>query len=209
MSPDAYCSRLTNVVFVEKLAWAARKAKVTDHRPFLGHRTMAGCHAYDRTVRGIPMNPEEVKKLLTVANERGKQFEDDDVLTAWMLLRELYKVARRTVPTMRDNAMRFIYQPGKFNPETPNPRITGLLHQIPPLSHTTPPRRTDAPPLETAMELDMQGWYLLLKCQPSDGSRHRLRVPSRLTNRLRICVGTGACPPTEHAKISLSFSESI
>ena len=79
LSPDAYCSRLTNVVFVGKLAWAARRAEATDHRPFLGHRTMAGRHAYDRTVRGILMNPEEVKKLLTVANERGKRFKDDDV----------------------------------------------------------------------------------------------------------------------------------
>ena len=58
LSPNAYYSRLTNRVFVGKLAWAARAAKSTK---FIGYRTVAGRHAYDRTVRGIPMNPGEVK----------------------------------------------------------------------------------------------------------------------------------------------------
>ena len=59
---------------------------------------------------------------------------------------------------MWDNAMRFIHQPGKFDPEAPNSRIAGLLHRVPP------------PPPETAMELDMQGRYLLFNNRPGSAN---------------------------------------
>lgn len=169
LSPDAYHSRLTNRVFISKLAWMARAAETTKRKPFFGYRTTAGSQAYNRTVRGLPMNPWEVKKLLTVVNG-GKRFKDDDILAAWMLLRELYNVARRTMPTIWNRAMGFIHQPGKFDPNVPNPCVVGLLSRIPQLLYAAPPRRTDAPPPETAMDLDMQGEYLLFNNRPGSAN---------------------------------------
>ena len=115
------------------------------------------------------MNPGEVKKLLTVVNGGGR-FKDDDVLTAWLLLRELHDVAWRTMPTLWDRVMRFIHQPGKFDPAAPSPRVAGLLHRVPPPSHAAPPRRTDTPPPEAAMELDVQGGYLLFNNRPGSAN---------------------------------------
>lgn len=170
LSRDAYHSRRSNMVFVGLTAQAARTAEGRNSRTFRVQTVMQRHQAYDRTIRGIPMNPEEVKKLLTVVNDQKGRFSERERAEAWMLLRELYSVAQRVMPESRDRSMEFLLEPGKFDMGSSVSQAMEEVSRGMRATMPVPPRQQNAPPLNETMMLDAQALYLLYYNRPGSGN---------------------------------------
>jgi hypothetical protein len=63
---------------------------------------------YKRTIHGLPLKPEEVKKLCTMYKDGKKKFSTQSQVEAYLLLWELYTIANRVMPQHRDSAMNYL-----------------------------------------------------------------------------------------------------
>ena len=168
LSGGAYYSRRTNTVYVGQSAREAREhdSKEDWEKKFDVFQSCSNHQAYVRARRGVPLEPQEVKKVRTVVNG-GRRFTDRVRVEAWLLLRELYNIASRVLPEHRDAAMRFIMEPNKFTLEAPEFFPHNALRRADgPLDRMPPPRAIVAPPLEEAMNLDDAGLHLLYHHRP-------------------------------------------
>ena len=131
---------------------------------------------YARAPRGVPLNISEVCKLLTLIKDRKRRFSVKDTDEAFLILLELYNIARRVVSTTRDHAMEFISQPGVFNPDfsyyfgrgAREPSLPNICRDS--LFDPSVRPSLQAPPLSQSLEVDVYGLYILLHGQPGSAT---------------------------------------
>jgi hypothetical protein len=63
---------------------------------------------YEKTIRGLPLEPEEVKRLCTMYKDGKKKFPTQSWVEAYLLLWELYTIANRVMPQHGDSAMNYL-----------------------------------------------------------------------------------------------------
>src|SRR5918911_73621 len=162
LSGVVYYSAMTNDVYAGQSALDAMEYERTHDTSFREVRPRS--QVYERTRRGLPLNPMEVKKLRTLVMD-GRRFAMRERIEAFLLLRELHDIARRVGPESHDRAMRFLLEPGKYS---------GMEGVLPPgafrdvrlLERATPPRHAQPPPLSDVMRLDELALYVLRYHRP-------------------------------------------
>jgi len=157
-------------VYVGRTATEASRIEVQSRRIFYPPRGKV----YAQATRGIPLDPDEVRKLRTIIGSAGYGKKGTTIrerAEAYLLLRELYQVAQRVIPEYRDRAMEKILAPGVFDPSLPpqgveefmlNPCIT----RDPQLTAEHRGMNAQLPPPSEALNIDAYGLHLLLHGRP-------------------------------------------
>jgi hypothetical protein len=164
LSGDVYYSRRTNSVFAGQ---SARDAMEYENRNDSAYSPFTHSHnnqVYQRSPRGLPLTPDQVKKLVTVYKGAFKPRERSE---AYQLLRELYNIAQRVTPDNHDAAMNYLVQPKVFDPELPSYLNIRLSRCMP---RNTPPTATPAPQAGEVMNLEALGLHLLLYNRPGSAN---------------------------------------
>ncbi len=166
LSRSVYFSPRTNTVFAGQTATDASRYEMDNRETF--PLSQISSQVYARSPRGIPMNPLEARKLVTVVKTPQK-FSHRERAEAYLLLVELHNVARRVIPSYRDASMRYTLE--TFHP-TENYRLPSAHFMG---SHITRAQShqlsmTNAPSLSESMDIDTYGLHLLLHNRPGSVS---------------------------------------
>jgi hypothetical protein len=119
LSRDTYLSCSTNWVFVRESAQLAMDHEWCSNTPYIPSRHSNTTSMYERTIRGLPLEPEEVKKLRTIYHDGKRRFTDQSQVEAYLLLWELYIIANRVIPQHHDSTMNYLLQPEGFDDPPP------------------------------------------------------------------------------------------
>ena len=167
LSRNVYFSTATNIVFAGQ---SATEASRLESQGGDARRAMHDdSQVYARVTRGIPMNPFEVKRLITVARD-SRRFSQRDRAEAYVLLSELRAIALRVMPMHRDAAMNFVID--MFDPSalySPPPERFRRA-QITRASTGGPQPMGNAPLLSDSMDIDTYGFHLLIHNRPGSVS---------------------------------------
>ena len=162
LSHDSYLSRSTNMVYVGDLAWEAfdyERRNTTAYMPY-GPEDTLNNQVYVKSPRGLPLNPDQVKKLRTLYKDH-KRFSNRHQVEAYLLLKELFTIAHRVIPQHRDRSMIFLLEPNGFYETPPAFFPSNVLRGLQPLPRNAPPRQEQPPAGESLMNLNAVGLYLL------------------------------------------------
>jgi len=165
LSPNVYHSRRSNMVFTGR---SAIEAHAYESRNEEAYRVPENprVHVYNVTERGIPRRPGEIDKLITIVNNNGRRFGLRERAEAFLLLRELHRVASRVIAEYRDNTMNRLLSDTRFNPEV-RPRLDDYLLDFPPLVRGDDIPRPGPPlPLAQSMAIDEAAFHTLLHNHP-------------------------------------------
>jgi hypothetical protein len=170
LSRDAYVSRRSNSVFVGQSARDARSYERRNGDAYSPFTTTSNNQVYVRAPRGLPLSPLHVKKLRTLYRDGSRRFSDRDRVEAYLLLRELYLVARRVLPINHDRAMMFLMQPNGFDVSPPPFFPVHIMDSMRSLHRDDPPRQTHPPTLGELMSIDASGLYILRYNRPGSSN---------------------------------------
>jgi hypothetical protein len=166
LSRNTFYSHRSNTVFTGQSAIDALDYERRHGEVYSPHANNDNNQVYQRSPRGLPLNPDQVAKLRTIYRDNKQRFTLRERIEAYLLLRELYTIAHRVLPIHRDWSMVFLLEPKGFDEEPPAYFPTAQMQAIPPLSHNPPPRRNQPPPPERLMDLDDVGLYLIQYHRP-------------------------------------------
>ena len=112
LSSHVYYSKRSNSIFTGQSASDASLYERDYHRAY---HPMLNNQVYARAPRGIPRDPFEVNRLLTLLGDRAR-YTNRERIEVFLLPTELYNISRRVLPAHRDRAMECIIEPGAFDP---------------------------------------------------------------------------------------------
>ena len=165
LSRNVYFSPQTNTVFAGQTATEASRYETNNWEMFL--LSQLNSQVYARSLRGIPMNPMQARKLITIVRGSAR-FSNRERAEAYLLLLELHNVARRVIPPYRDASMRYILDNFHPNENRLNPSHFMESHLTRAQLYQRP--MTNAPSLSELMDIDTYGLHLLLHNRPGSVS---------------------------------------
>jgi hypothetical protein len=160
LSRNAYLSRTTNTVYVGDSAREALEKERQGAEPYspFGPKGDQNNQVYVRAPHGLPLTPDQVKRLRTIYRDGKNRFLARHRAEAYLLLWELFTVANRVLPEHRDRAMSFLLEPNGFDVEPPR---TVVIRGIRSLPRQHPPKQGPPPTGGDLSELDVVGLYML------------------------------------------------
>jgi hypothetical protein len=161
LSQNAYLSCSTNRVFVGESAWLAMNHEWHHDTLYIPNSHGNTTSMYERTIRGLPLEPEEVKKLRTMYKDGKKRFTNQSRVEAYLLLWELYTIANRVMPQHHDSVMNYLLQPEGFDNPPPPYFPLQVMWNLPPLPWGNPVKQTAPLSGGELMNIDVLGLYLL------------------------------------------------
>jgi hypothetical protein len=138
LSRNMYLSRSTNRVFAGESAQLTMNHEWHHDTPYMPSSPSNTTSVYEKTVRGLPLEPEEVKRLRTMYKDGKKRFSTQSQVEAYLLLWELYTIANRVMPQHRDSAMNYLLQLEGFDNPPPPYFPLQAMRNLPPLPWETP-----------------------------------------------------------------------
>jgi hypothetical protein len=120
LSQNVYLLHSTNRVFAAESARLTMNHERHHDTPYMPSSPSNTTSMYKKTVHGLPLEPEEVKRLRTMYKDGKKRFSTQSRVEAYLLLWDLYTIAKRVMPQHRDSAMNYLLQLEGFdNPPPP------------------------------------------------------------------------------------------
>jgi hypothetical protein len=167
LSRNAYYSRRSNSVFVGQSAQVALDHERRNMRVYPPQGPDGGTNhqVYERAPRGLPMDPNQVKRLRTLCRDTSR-FSIREQVEAYLLLGELYAIANRVLPQHRDRSMQFLLEPNGFDVNPPIGFPVQALRNAPTLFRNIPRKPTQPPALSGVMNLDAVGLHMLYYNRP-------------------------------------------
>ncbi len=163
LSPNVYHSPRSNMVFTGQSAINAYDhERRRDTTYYVSQESRI--HIYNVTERGIPRRPSEVDKLISIVNGESR-YSLRERAEAFMLLRELHRIASRVIPAYRDSSMNYILTGARFNPNrTGLPRNS--INPSPLVEERYIPRPVPPTALASSMVIDDAAFSALLHNHP-------------------------------------------
>ena len=136
LSRHAYYSARSNAVFTGQSAREALEFESRELQAYSPHPHNGFNQTYVRAPRGLPLNALQAKKLRTLYRDK-KRFSEQERTEAYLLLRELYLIAKRVLPFHRVQSMSFLLEPNGFDatPSTVFSADTMSRVQFPVVAH--------------------------------------------------------------------------
>jgi hypothetical protein len=166
LSRNVYLSSMTNQMFVGKSARLALDFERSFGMLYLSSRQGNPTMVHERTIRGLPLKPEEVKKLCTIYYDCKWRFNDLFRVEAYLLLWKLYTITTRVMPQHRNSSTNYLLQPDGFDNPPPLYFPCHLLQSLLPLLWGPLVKQTASSSRGELMNPDPLGLYLQYSHHP-------------------------------------------
>ena len=169
LSLGAYHSPASNRVYVGRSAEEAymwERMKKTEYSPFDGK---LGNEVYTQAPRGLPMTEYEVEALIGVMEQRRRS--DWERVEAFLLLRELRRIAERVQPRYWDGAMERLMSSRfseTYGSRLPRGELQAALTFRQTFEHRAP--NTVSPTAAMLMAIDEHARFLLMNGRPGSAN---------------------------------------
>jgi hypothetical protein len=205
-----YYSARTNIVYVGQSAAVASQFEMQNQS---GYRPVHGHPLYSRVPRGVPRNPEELDRLMTIA--ANARLDDTVRMEAYCLLTEFHTVIGRIHPALWDRTMAAFMDSGfnqSYQPDVgphfmgPAPIARDFSRAIvsnP--SNSTRGAGMPTPDPRESLNQDVMGQYIMLHGRPGSSNPflgvvmdHSYRIHRR--SLFGYGLGRMLAPANSHAR---------